>query len=126
MKYVVQTQDLILSQSINALAVIKGVPFKGYDREILEYLYSKHNEPEVTIDDAPILEYILHEMRHEYLMENGHIYCHIGIDEPSGELAVLRGEDNTFVEFANECPTEEDAQKAWNGFIERNDGRIFK
>ncbi len=116
----IQPMDLILSQNINVLNVINGIPFKGWDREILEYIYSKYSsKAEVVVDDAGIRAYLLEEMRNQYLIENGHSSDSTITEDDNGVLWI----GGTDVE---DVPDAADAMQAWKSFIERNDNYVWE
>ncbi len=56
---IIQPVDLIQSQTINVVRVIKGTAFAGYDREILEYVLGAYRDTfEAEFDYAGAREYL--------------------------------------------------------------------
>ncbi len=132
MKYIIQPVELLLSQNVNIMDVIHDRIFKGYDKEILQYIvmkYIRNIEPsfETVIEYSEMRNQFYNMMTSDFLMDlDNDAY----VEEADGELLLYYFDfngDSACIGKAYEYdyPRMEDAEKYLLHFIERNERYIF-
>ena len=132
MKYIIQPVRLLLSQNVNIMDAIHDRIFKGYDKEILQYIELKylHVEPsfETVIEDSVMMDEINNLMISVFLDD---IDNDAYVEEVDGELFLYYVDfdgDPVWLGEAYEqgYPRIEDVEKFFLQFVDRNEKYIFE